>query len=165
MAKVAASAALAAASLLYLDRSLGISRDVSQYREEASFATRFPEFLSKLGPQSPHLYRMLELADPAADALWFEGRSWSYSAMKEIVDRLACGLFDLGVKDGEVVAVFMSNSPEMVFIVYALTKLGAVPALLNNALRGTLQLSVCFQHNEAISRTPRTIIETCANTG
>lgn len=163
MAKVAASAALAAASLLYLDRSLGISRDVSQYREEASFATRFPEFLSKLGPQSPHLYRMLELADPAADALWFEGRSWSYSATKEIVDRLACGLFDLGVKDGEVVAVFMSNSPEMVFMVYAITKLGAVPALLNNALRGMLQIPVSFKSLSSIMKPFRDLKNNCRN--
>lgn len=60
--------------------------------------------------------------------------------MKEIVDKLAYGLVELGVRDGDVVAVFMSNCPEMVFIIYALTKIGGVPALLNNALRGRCTL-------------------------
>lgn len=151
MATIAASTAIAAASLFYLDHRLGLSRDVTQYREESAFSSRFPQFLASLGPQSPHLYRMLELADPNADALWFEGRSWNYRAMKEQVDVLALGLMELGVRDGDIVAVFMSNCPEMVFVVYALTKIGAAPALLNNALRGmiflhhnNLSLVACF---------------------
>jgi len=140
MATIAASTAIAAASLFYIDHSLGLSRDVIQYREDSAFSSRFPQFLASLGPQSPHLYRMLELADPDADAVWFEGRSWNYRAMKEEVDMLALGLVELGVKDGDFVAVFMSNCPEMVFVVYALTKVGAGPALVNNALRGMLFL-------------------------
>ena len=52
------------------------------------------------------------------------------------VDHLSMMLRNLGVIDGEHVAVFMSNTPEMVFTVYALTRLGAVPALINAALRG-----------------------------
>lgn len=75
------------------------------------------QFLAKLGPQSPHLYRMLELADPNADAIWFEGRTWNYRAMKQQVDELALGFHELGVKNGDIVAVFMANSPEMAFTV------------------------------------------------
>lgn len=136
MANIAASAAAAAGLLLYTDYSLGVSRDLAQYRLDQSFAKRFPEFLAKLGPESPHLYHILELADPSADALWFEGRSWNYRAMKQQVDELAVGLSEsLGVKNGDIVALFMTNSPEMVFTVYALTRLGAAPALINNALR------------------------------
>lgn len=136
MATLAASAAAAAAGLLYANHALGVSRDISQYRLDASFTKRFPEFIDSLGPQSPHLYRMLELADPTADALWFEGRTWNYRAMKQQVDELAAGLHQtLNVRNGDIVAVFMTNSPEMVFTVYALTRLGAAPALINNALR------------------------------
>jgi acyl-CoA synthetase (AMP-forming)/AMP-acid ligase II len=40
-----------------------------------------------------------------------------------------------GVGPGSFVAVFMTNSPEMVFTILALAKLGAVPALINIALR------------------------------
>lgn len=135
MTTVAASTAAAASLLLYANHSLGISKDLKQYRLDASFTRRFPQFLAKLGADSPHLYRMLEQADPDADAVWFEGRTWSYRAMKKLVDELAVGLRDLGVQNGDIVAVFMTNCPEMVFTVYALTKLGAAPALINNALR------------------------------
>ncbi|EXJ78683.1 hypothetical protein A1O1_09085 [Capronia coronata CBS 617.96] len=136
MATLAASAAAAAAGLMYADHALGLSRDISQYRHDASFAKRFPQYVATLGHESPHLYRMLELADPTADAIWFEGQTWNYRAMKQQVDELAVGLHhSLGVKNGDIVAVFMTNSPEMVFTVYALTRLGAAPALINNALR------------------------------
>lgn len=155
MASIAASAAAAAGLLLYADHSLGVSRDVQQYRLDSSFGKRFPQFIEKLGPQSTHLYRMLELADPNADALWFEGRSWNYRAMKQQVDELALGLRDLGVKDGDIVAVFMTNSPEMVFTVYALTRLGAAPALINNALRDdTLLHCVRLPSSKLILTTP-----------
>lgn len=52
------------------------------------------------------------------------------------VDNLALGLRSLGVQAGDFVAVFMTNWPEMVFTCLALTKLNAVPALINSALRG-----------------------------
>ncbi|KAK7892717.1 hypothetical protein LTR67_006954 [Exophiala xenobiotica] len=133
---IAASTAAAASLLLYADHSLGITRDIQQHRLDASFTARFPQFLSKLGDSSPHLYRMLELADPTADALWFEGRTWNYRAMKQAVDDLALGLHHtLNVQNGDIVAVFMTNCPEMLFTVFALTRLGAAPALINNALR------------------------------
>lgn len=40
------------------------------------------------------------------------------------------------VQPGDFVAVFTTNSPEMVVTIYALSKLGAVAALINTALRG-----------------------------
>jgi len=40
------------------------------------------------------------------------------------------------VKTGDFVAVFTTNSPEMVIILYALAKLGAVAAMINTNLRG-----------------------------
>jgi acyl-CoA synthetase (AMP-forming)/AMP-acid ligase II len=44
-------------------------------------------------------------------------------------------LYRHGVRAGAFVAVFMTNSPEMVFVMLALAKLGAVPAMINIALR------------------------------
>jgi len=40
-----------------------------------------------------------------------------------------------GVQAGDSVGLFMSNCPEMAFVIYALGKIGAVAALLNNTLR------------------------------
>ncbi|KAH0830910.1 hypothetical protein AYO21_11555 [Fonsecaea monophora] len=156
MASIAASTAAAAGLLYYADHRIGVSRDIRQYRQEQSFVKRLYQFADKLGAQSPHLYRMLELCDPNADALWFEGRSWNFRALKAQVDELALGLSQgLGVKDGDIVAVFMTNSPEMVATIYALTRLGAAPALINSALRDdTLLHCVRLPNSPLILSTP-----------
>jgi acyl-coenzyme A synthetase/AMP-(fatty) acid ligase len=54
-----------------------------------------------------------------------------------VADGLAQILHDHGIKLGDVVAVFMSNSPEMVFVLLALSKIGGIPALINTSLRST----------------------------
>jgi acyl-CoA synthetase (AMP-forming)/AMP-acid ligase II len=53
-----------------------------------------------------------------------------------VVDRFAALLHSRDIKAGDFVAVFNTNSPEMVVTIYALAKLGAVAALINNNLRG-----------------------------
>jgi acyl-coenzyme A synthetase/AMP-(fatty) acid ligase len=50
--------------------------------------------------------------------------------------KLAAFLESNGVKKGDYVGVFMTNSPEMVIIILALSKLGAIGALINTSLRG-----------------------------
>ena len=52
------------------------------------------------------------------------------------VDRLAAFLHARDIKANDVVAVLTTNSPEMVFTIYALSKLGAVAGLINTSLRG-----------------------------
>jgi acyl-CoA synthetase (AMP-forming)/AMP-acid ligase II len=44
-------------------------------------------------------------------------------------------LYQQGVREGAFVAVFMTNTPEMVFTINAISKLGAVAAFINTALR------------------------------
>jgi acyl-CoA synthetase (AMP-forming)/AMP-acid ligase II len=40
------------------------------------------------------------------------------------------------INSGDTVSVFTTNSPEMVVTLYALSKLGAVAAMINTNLRG-----------------------------
>jgi acyl-coenzyme A synthetase/AMP-(fatty) acid ligase len=54
------------------------------------------------------------------------------------VDLLAIILYQRGISSGDFVSIFMTNSPEMVFTICAVSKLGAVPALINAALRREL---------------------------
>ena len=53
-----------------------------------------------------------------------------------VVDQMAALLHARGLQSGDVVAVFMTNSPEMVVTSYACAKLGVVAALINTSLRG-----------------------------
>lgn len=52
------------------------------------------------------------------------------------VHKLAALLEAEGVTKGDHVAVFMTNSPEMVISILALSKLGAVAGMININLRG-----------------------------
>lgn len=52
------------------------------------------------------------------------------------VVRLAAYLESQGIGKNDCVAMFTSNSPEMVTIILALSKLSAVAGLVNTSLRG-----------------------------
>ncbi len=58
-------------------------------------------------------------------ALIFYGKKIQYRELKELVDRLATALSDLGVKKGDTVALYLLNSPQYVISYFAALKLGA----------------------------------------
>ena len=72
-----------------------------------------------------------ELFDQAADkyggktALIFYGKKISYKKLKELIDRFATGLADLGVGRGDTVALCVLNSPQYVIAYFATLKVGA----------------------------------------
>lgn len=53
-----------------------------------------------------------------------------------VADHFAALLYSKGIRTGDFVALFTTNSPEMVVSIYALAKLGVVAALINTNLRG-----------------------------
>jgi acyl-CoA synthetase (AMP-forming)/AMP-acid ligase II len=55
-----------------------------------------------------------------------------------VADKMAALLKSRDINTGDTVAVFTTNSPEMVVTLYALSKLGAVAAMINTSLRGLL---------------------------
>ena len=121
----------------YINAKLGISPDIRNLRHERDFEARVLQNVSLAGEYCT-LYALFARGAeryPAREALWFEGRTWSYDELRGEVDRLAAFLADEGVRPGTYVAVFMSNSPEMVVSILALSKLGAVAALVNTNLR------------------------------
>ena len=54
------------------------------------------------------------------------GAEFSYSDLKDKVDRLATALHELGVRKGDRVAVQLPNSPHSLIVFYAVLKLGAI---------------------------------------
>lgn len=70
-----------------------------------------------------------------------------------VVDRLAALLHAREIKSGDVVGVYTTNSPEMVVTIYALSKLGAVSALINTSLRG--------KDNTTISAFSQSLTQAC----
>src|SRR5512139_3405593 len=58
-------------------------------------------------------------------ALIFYGYKISYTKLKELVDRFATALADLGVKKGDTVALYLLNCPQYVIAYFAALKIGA----------------------------------------
>jgi hypothetical protein len=81
--KIAVAASAAGAALLggiYADQRYGFSYDINQLMSESSFRKRLGKWIGTLG-NDVSLYHMMELAAPDAEALWFEGRSWSFKEL------------------------------------------------------------------------------------
>ncbi|MFW9770452.1 MAG: AMP-binding protein, partial [Candidatus Thorarchaeota archaeon] len=59
-------------------------------------------------------------------AIWFQKRKISYNEFKDIAERLATALRDLGVKKGDTVAIMIPNFPQFLFSFYGILKAGGV---------------------------------------
>jgi len=73
---------------------------------------------------------------PERPAFVFRERSVTWKELSQIVDRLALGLMDLGVRYGDRVAVLFPNRLEFIYASLALAKLGAVHVPVSERLRG-----------------------------
>ncbi|MGR8919434.1 MAG: AMP-binding protein [Gammaproteobacteria bacterium] len=71
----------------------------------------------------------------ARPALVFEDRRWSYAEFDAEADRVAKALMALGVEPGERVAVWMTNRPEWLFLMYGIARIGACIVPLNTRYR------------------------------
>ncbi|XP_050693749.1 long-chain fatty acid transport protein 4-like isoform X1 [Eriocheir sinensis] len=68
-------------------------------------------------------------------AFYFEDESWTFAQVDELSNRIGNYFASQGIKHGDSVAVFMENRVEYVCLWLGLTKIGAVPALINYNLR------------------------------
>jgi len=70
-----------------------------------------------------------------SEALVFKGRRWTHHEFAAEVDKAAKALIAIGVVPGEKVSLWMNNKPEWLFLMYAVTKVGAVLVPLNTRYR------------------------------
>ena len=71
----------------------------------------------------------------AREALVFEDRRWTYAEFEAETDRVAKALLALGVAPGERVALWMTNRPEWLFLMFAIARVGACIVPLNTRYR------------------------------
>ncbi|MEM7519805.1 MAG: class I adenylate-forming enzyme family protein [Pseudomonadota bacterium] len=68
----------------------------------------------------------------ALEYLAFEGESWTYAEFTAAVNRLAHAMRDeLGLKQGDRVAIAMRNFPELLMLVLAISSMGGVVVFVN----------------------------------
>ena len=68
-------------------------------------------------------------------AFVFEDKQWTFEQVERFSNKVANYFQSLGYKRGDVVALFMENRPELVFIWLGLAKIGVISSLINYNLR------------------------------
>jgi crotonobetaine/carnitine-CoA ligase len=68
--------------------------------------------------------------------LKWRDQTFTYADVDAITNRYARGMLDLGLGKGSTVAMMMANSPEFLWVVWALGKIGAVAVPLNTSAMG-----------------------------
>jgi acyl-CoA synthetase (AMP-forming)/AMP-acid ligase II len=94
-----------------------------------------PKSLEVEKPMSEYIREWARLA-PDRIALSFYGRDISYAELNGMIDRVAWGLVDLGVKKGDRVAVHMENCPQFVIAYFAAQRSGGVSVPVNPMFKG-----------------------------
>jgi long-chain acyl-CoA synthetase len=86
--------------------------------------------LDHIGQIPAHAARMFQ----DREALVFEGRSFTFNELNELVEKFAGGLNRLGIEQGDVITLYASNSWEWVVSYFAIARVGAVINPVNTML-------------------------------
>ena len=89
-----------------------------------------PKRLDVQKPVSEYVREWAKYA-PNRIAISFYGRDITYGELDAMIDKLAWGLVDLGVKKGDRVAVHMENCPQFVVAYFAAQRAGAIVVPVN----------------------------------
>jgi len=69
------------AGAAYLNARYGIGRDIKQLYDDRRWRKWIMARMKELGDRVT-LHHLIELCDRNAEALWFEGRTWSYDELR-----------------------------------------------------------------------------------
>ncbi len=81
------------------------------------------------------------------NAILFEEKKWTHEQLNETVNQYAHFLLEQGVQKNDVVIVYLENRPEVLFIVAALAKIGAIASLINSNQRASILAHSINQKN------------------
>ncbi|MGO8988983.1 MAG: long-chain-fatty-acid--CoA ligase [bacterium] len=92
----------------------------------------------------PDLFNQVAEKYGKKPALIFYGKEITYTKLKELIDRFATALADLGVKKGDTVALYLLNCPQYVIAYFAALRIGAKvtpisPVYTSHEIRHQLQ--------------------------
>ena len=80
--------------------------------------------------------------------LYFRDQEFSFEEVNDESNRVASGLQTLGIAKGDKVAVVMDNCPEVIFLVFGLSKLGAIVVPINTGHKGEV-LTYMLEHSDS----------------
>ena len=80
--------------------------------------------------------------------MYWEDITISYSQIDELSNKVANFLYDLGIRKGDKVSVYLPNMPEYVYLYLGIPKIGAVTGPVN-ALFKAREVKFVVDHSEA----------------
>jgi len=91
-----------------------------------AWSTNFPETLTYPDITAYEFLHQSAARCPDRIAIVFAGMELTYAELKQLADRFAAALDNLGVNTGDRVAVGLPNCPQFAIAYYAIMRLGAV---------------------------------------
>lgn len=86
-------------------------------------------------------------SSPKGIALEYEDELFSWNDLEIRADRVAISLFKNGIRKGSHVGIWSVNSPNWIITFFGLTKLGAIPVLLNTCYK-EIEMARVIEHND-----------------
>ncbi|KAI8338476.1 hypothetical protein BC941DRAFT_494154 [Chlamydoabsidia padenii] len=119
---------------MYVDSRLLLGRDFHQIK--AGAAAMVYHKLWTYQDKLHYYYRFRERAkaDPNRVYVYFEGKSYTFRQLEKASNRLAHWLLAQNVKPKDIVCMMHQNHPTFFISLLAISKIGAVPSLINNNL-------------------------------
>lgn len=99
------------------------------------------KLLALKGKKPVSLGRVLEkqaIQRPESPLIFFEEKQITYRQFNELANRYSHFLSSQGFKKGDTIGLLMNNRPEYLVIHAGCAKLGIIPALINNNIRGSV---------------------------
>ena len=132
-----AGAAATTAGLAYLDAKFHVRKDLQvilgrrrqiKYLEQALKADRLSPY---------YLVEEVVRQKPDEEAIWSRAGCYTWKAFYDRVNQFGQWFLAQGVKQKDLIAIFMGNSPEFVMVWVALLSIGAAPAMINQIGRAS----------------------------
>ncbi len=82
--------------------------------------------------------------------LYFKDEKFGYRDLDQYSNKIACGFQKLGISKGNKVAIMLNNCPEFIFLLFGLSKLGAIEVPINTAHKGDLLIYMLDQSDSRV---------------
>ncbi|ORY79873.1 hypothetical protein BCR37DRAFT_76467 [Protomyces lactucae-debilis] len=145
--------AIGALGAAYLDAKLFLAADMRKILEGYT-SLKGAKAVVEAERDHCSAYQAIDLLPRDRDneeAMAFEGRRWTRSQMRRQIARIGNELLAKGIKNRDNVVVLLNNSPEFVFLFWAMLRLGIIPVLVNTSLgKDRLRSCVVMTHPVAV---------------
>jgi acyl-coenzyme A synthetase/AMP-(fatty) acid ligase len=116
------------------------------------------EMLVSEGKLSPwYILAETTARQPNDRAIWTRERSWTFQEVHDQTLHYAQWMLKQGIRPGDLVAMYLHNSAEFIFIMFATLTIGAGPAFINYNLEGR-----ALMHCLAVCETKLLIVDSDA---